>query len=41
MGFNIEDKAFMINNQLIFNRGRQPIKRLCIASIHIRMSKLR
>jgi hypothetical protein len=44
MGFTIEDKALIIINDsflIDFSRGRQPIKRLCIASIHIRTIKLR
>jgi hypothetical protein len=37
MSFTIEDKALIID----FSRGRQPIKRLCLASTHMCTIKLR
>jgi hypothetical protein len=43
MDFTIEKKALIINNnEFIFNRflrGRQPIKRLCVVSVHMRISQ--
>jgi hypothetical protein len=38
MSSTIEDKALII---IDFSRGRQPIKRLCIASVHMCTIKLR
>jgi hypothetical protein len=39
---NILDNYILINYLIIdFSRGRQPIKRLCIASIHMCTIKLR
>jgi hypothetical protein len=36
ISFAIEDKPLIINKLIIdFSRGRQPIKRLCIACIHM------
>jgi hypothetical protein len=46
MAFTNEDKALIIINSKLMkkidiSRGRQPVKRLCIASIHMCTIKLR